>query len=169
MRANDGAGRGVPGARVSRRAALRRLGQVGGALALGGALPALGPGRARGQAASPIKIGILLPKSGPYAVQGENGHHGAEIAVDDFGGQVLGEPIELIWEDESSPQASQQRMRKLIEENKVVAVQGGISSGDVLAVMANQSCQASTSGGCPNRARYFFTNCSLRGVFWWPL
>ena len=161
MRANDCVGRGLPGAPVSRRAALRRLGQVGGALALGGALPALGPGRARGQSASPIKIGILLPKSGPYAVQGENGHHGAEIAVDDFGGKVLGEPIDLIWEDESSPQASQQRMRKLIEENKVVAVQGGISSGDVLAVMpiaAREKVLFMASG--PNATEITGKNCS---------
>jgi len=26
----------------------------------------------------------LLPKSGPYTVQGENGHNGAQVAVDDF-------------------------------------------------------------------------------------
>ncbi len=87
------------------------------------------------QAPEPIKIGILLPKSGPYAVQGNNGHNGAMIAVDDFGGKVLNRPIQLIWEDESNPQASVQRMRKLIEEDKVVAVDGGISSGDVLAMM----------------------------------
>ena len=40
-----------------------------------------------------------------------------------------------MWLDEPNPQTSQQNMRKLLEEEKVVAVQGGISSGDVLAVM----------------------------------
>ncbi len=87
------------------------------------------------QSKEPIKIGILLPKSGTYTVQGENGHNGAMLAVEDFGGKVLGRPVELIWEDESTPQASVQRMRKMIEVDKVVAIDGGISSGDILAMM----------------------------------
>jgi branched-chain amino acid transport system substrate-binding protein len=93
------------------------------------------------QSTGPIKIGVLLPKSGPYAIQGENGYNGAQIAVDDFGGQVLGRPIQIVWLDEPSPQATQQNMRKLIEEEKVVAVQGGVSSGDVLAIMPLASRQ----------------------------
>jgi branched-chain amino acid transport system substrate-binding protein len=87
------------------------------------------------QSKEPIKIGILLPKSGTYTVQGENGHNGAVLAVEDFGGSVLGRPIQLIWEDESTPQASVQRMRKMIEVDKVVAVDGGINSGTILAMM----------------------------------
>ena len=87
------------------------------------------------QSKEAIKIGILLPKSGTYTVQGENGHNGAMLAVEDFGGKVLGRPIELIWEDESTPQASVQRMRKMVEVDKVVAIDGGISSGDILAMM----------------------------------
>jgi branched-chain amino acid transport system substrate-binding protein len=86
-------------------------------------------------AQEPIKIGVLLPKSGTYTVQGENGHNGAMLAVEDFGGKVLGRPVQLIWEDESTPQASVQRMRKMIEVDKVVAIDGGISSGDILAMM----------------------------------
>jgi branched-chain amino acid transport system substrate-binding protein len=161
MKTDEPADREASQARVSRREALRRLGQVGGAAALASALPVLEPRRARGQSRGPIKIGILLPKSGPYAVQGENGHHGAEIAVDDFGGKIHGDPIELIWEDESSPQASQQKMRKLIEEDKVVAVQGGISSGDVLAVMpiaARAKVLFMASG--PNATEITGKNCS---------
>ncbi len=141
---------------VSRRGMLKGL--AAGGLALSG-FPAVVPSRAL--AAGPIKIGILLPKSGPYAVQGENGHHGAEIAVDDFGGKVLGEAVQLLWEDESTPQASQQRMRKLIDENKVVAVQGGISSGDVLAVMpiaARSKLLFMASG--PNATEITGKNCS---------
>ena len=91
---------------------------------------------AAAQSSEPIKIGILLPKSGTYTVQGGNGHNGAMLAVEDFGGKVLGRPVELIWEDESTPQASVQRMRKMIEVDKVVAIDGGISSGDILAMMS---------------------------------
>src|ERR1700742_601946 len=87
------------------------------------------------RAAESIKIGILLPKSGPYAFQCETGHNGSLVAVDDFGGHVLDRPIEIVWLDESSPQSTQQNMRKLLEEEKGVAIQGGVSSGDVLAIM----------------------------------
>jgi branched-chain amino acid transport system substrate-binding protein len=87
------------------------------------------------EAAAPLKVGILLPKAGPYAVQGEFGHNGAEIAVADAGGHINGRLVELVWLDESTPQGTSQNMRKLIEENKVVAVQGGVNSGDVLAAM----------------------------------
>lgn len=120
-----------------RHSCLRWIGLAGGAIVIGVAfllLNGLG-GWATANAAEPIKIGILLPKSGTYSVQGMYGYNGATIAVDDFGGKVLGRPIQLLWEDESNPQESVQRMRKLIEENKVVAVQGGISSGNVLAMM----------------------------------
>ncbi len=120
-----------------RHGSLRWLGLAGGAIVLGVALVLLSGlgGWAAARAAEPIKIGILLPKSGTYSVQGMYGYNGATIAVDDFGGKVLGRPIQLLWEDESNPQQSVQRMRKFIEEDKVVAVQGGVSSGNVLAMM----------------------------------
>ena len=114
--------------RVSRRALLR-------AGAAAGALQITAPFIVTARAQEAIKIGVLLPKSGPYAIQGENGHNGAGIAVSNFDGRVLDRPVELVWLDESSPQGTQQNMRKLIEQEKVVAVQGGISSGDVLAIM----------------------------------
>lgn len=86
-------------------------------------------------AAEPIKIGVLLSKSGTYAVQGEQGHNGATIAVADANNEVLGRPVELVWLDEHGPQTTQQNMLRLIQQEKVVAVQGGISSGDILAIM----------------------------------
>jgi branched-chain amino acid transport system substrate-binding protein len=112
------------------------------------------------RAAESIKIGMLLPKSGPYAVQGETGHNGAQIAVDDFGGRVLDRPIEIVWLDESSPQSTQQNMRKLLEEEKVVAIQGGVSSGDVLAIMpvAEQAKTLLMATG-PNATEITGKNC----------
>jgi branched-chain amino acid transport system substrate-binding protein len=112
------------------------------------------------RAAEAIKIGLLLPKSGPYAVQGETGKNGAQIAVDDFGGHVLDRPIEIVWLDESSPQSTQQNMRKLLEEEKVVAIQGGVSSGDVLAIMpvAEQAKTLLMATG-PNATEITGKNC----------
>jgi branched-chain amino acid transport system substrate-binding protein len=113
------------------------------------------------RAAESVKIGLLLPKSGPYAVQGEIGQHGAQIAIDDFGGKVLDRPVELIWLDESSPQATQQNMRKLLEEEKVVAVQGGVSSGDVLAIMpVAERAKILLMASGPNATEITGRNCS---------
>jgi branched-chain amino acid transport system substrate-binding protein len=89
----------------------------------------------RANAAEPIKIGVLLAKSGTYAAQGSQGYNGATIAVADANSQVLDRPIELVWLDENGPQTTQQNMQRLIQQEKVVAVQGGISSGDILAIM----------------------------------
>lgn len=117
-----------PSGGVSRRDMLK----LGAAASLA---PLAMPAIANAQAGAPLKIGVLLPKAGTYAVQGSIGHNGATIAVADAGGHVNGRPVELVWLDESSPQTTVQNMRKLIEENKVVAVQGGVNSGDVLAAM----------------------------------
>lgn len=68
-------------------------------------------------------------------MEGTAGYNGALLAVEDFGGKVLGRPIQLIWEDEHTPQASVQRMRKMIEVDKVVAVDGGVISANILAMM----------------------------------
>lgn len=117
-----------PSGGVSRRHMLK----LGAAASL---VPLAMPAIANAQAGAPLRIGVLLPKAGPYAVQGEIGHNGASTAIADAGGHVNGRPVELVWLDESSPQASVQNARKLIEENKVVAISGGVNSGDVLAVM----------------------------------
>ncbi len=113
---------------VSRRTVLK-AGAAAGVLA-GGA-----PFIRSARAAEPIQLGLLLPKSGPYAVQGQQGHDGARIALDEFGGKVNGRPVELTWLDEHGPQSTQQNMRTLVEEVGATVVQGGISSGDILACM----------------------------------
>ncbi|AWN15870.1 ABC transporter substrate-binding protein [Salinisphaera sp. LB1] len=68
-------------------------------------------------------------------MQGAQGHQGAMIALQDFGGKINGRPIKIVWYDENGPQTTQQNMHKLIEQDHVVGVTGGISSGDILAVM----------------------------------
>jgi len=148
MKTNNKSGFGI-----SRRALL-----AGAAV---GATQVVAPFVITARAAEAIKIGLLLPKSGPYAVQGEIGHNGAQIAIEDFGGKVLDRPIDLIWLDESSPQATQQNMRKLIEEEKVAAVQGGVSSGDVLAIMpVAERAKTLLMASGPNATEITGKNCS---------
>ena len=46
---------------------------------------------------------------------------------------INGQPAELIWLDEPTPQAAAQNMQKLVQENKVCAVLGGSLSSNALA------------------------------------
>src|SRR5277367_2903221 len=51
-------------------------------------------------AQAPLKLGLLLDMAGPYAdVGGQGTVTAARMAVDDFGGTVLGRPIEVVFAD----------------------------------------------------------------------
>jgi len=57
-----------------------------------------------------VKIGLLLDMSGPYAAQnGPGSASAAKMAVEDFGGKVLGAPIEVVVADhhDSADQAAE--------------------------------------------------------------
>lgn len=66
--------------------------------ALGGAFAGVALGRAR--AADPVRIGILTDANGPYSDSGGRGNFlAAQMAVKDFGGTVLGRPVEVLLGD----------------------------------------------------------------------
>jgi branched-chain amino acid transport system substrate-binding protein len=113
-----------PGLLLSRRHAV--LG--GAALA---AAPLAAPHIAR--AAEPIRIGLLLAKTGQIAPQTEYLANGTFLALEERGNKIMGQPAELVWLDEPSPQAATQNMQKLVQENKVCAVLGGSLSSNALA------------------------------------
>lgn len=52
------------------------------------------------QAADGVKIGVLADMSGPLAeIGGQGSAEAVKMAVEDFGGQVLGKPIEIVTAD----------------------------------------------------------------------
>ena len=114
----------TPGLVVPRRKALL------GAAALATA-PLATPFIAR--AAGPIKIGLLLAKTGGIAAQTEYLSQGSFLALEERGNKIMGEPAELVWLDEPSPQDATQNMQKLVQENKVCAILGGSLSSNALA------------------------------------
>jgi len=74
------------------------------AILAGGAALAAAPPQARAQAGgqpeSTIRIGVLTDAAGPYADSGGPGSvMAARMAVADFGGAVLGKPVEIIMGD----------------------------------------------------------------------
>ena len=85
------------------------------------------------RAADPIKIGVLLAKTGGIAAQTEYLANGTFLAMEQRGNTIMGQPAELIWLDEPSPQAATQNMQKLVQENNVVAILGGSLSSNALA------------------------------------
>lgn len=99
------------------------------------ALAAFGAPSAQAQASSaPIKVGVVSAKQGVFAEPGTAAANGARLALEQAGGKALGRPVELLWYDEPNPQAAQQNMSKLIDEDKVAIVVGGSNSASALAM-----------------------------------
>ena len=119
---------------------------AGGSPAASNAAPASGKpiasaaGKPSGE---PLKIGLISSFSGPSASAGTMQSLDMDIALEkiDAQGGVNGHPIQIIKEDaQLDPQGGVTALRKLAEQDKVLAVIGPVSSGqwDVAAPLANQ-------------------------------
>lgn len=90
-------------------------------------------------AQEPIKIGALLPLSGPAAATALGMKFMMQQAMVDIneGGGVIGRPIEvIILDDELKVDKATTLARKLIVEDKVVGLVGGMASAEGLAMAA---------------------------------
>ncbi len=85
--------------------------------------------------ATPIKIGLYAPMTGPVAFLGEGFQYGATIAIEDLGGEIEGHPLELVVADNKcNPTDAVTAIRQLIEVDEVdVILGGGCSSATVAA------------------------------------
>jgi branched-chain amino acid transport system substrate-binding protein len=113
--------------RITRRAAL-------GGLA---AAPLAMPGLLRAQSTSkPVLIGLLSDMSGPYRDVGGPGNKvAAELAIEDFGGSVLGRPIEVIQADnQDKPDIAGALAREWIDNKGVDVLGDGSASSSGLAI-----------------------------------
>ncbi|HEX3468592.1 MAG TPA: ABC transporter substrate-binding protein [Candidatus Elarobacter sp.] len=123
----------MPRARLSRRQFVTLAAGAGSAAAFG--IPAYLP--RVGEAADAIKIGLLEPYTGVYAGPAENETHGFNMAMDAWNkrGGIMGRKIELVAEDEQNdPGVAAQKTRKLVNQDKVVALMGSVSSGVSLSI-----------------------------------
>jgi branched-chain amino acid transport system substrate-binding protein len=94
------------------------------------------------RAADPLKIGVLMPTSGLFAVLGKYQLNGMRYAVEEAGGEVAGRKIELIHEDdEGKPDVGLTKTRKLVLSDRVDVMTGIISSAVALAVAPYLSSQ----------------------------
>ena len=86
-------------------------------------------------AQGPIKIGMISPISGPFAAIGKDMVTGMELYLDEIGRQVAGRRIELIVEDdEGNPSTGVTKTRKLVEQDKVHLVTGGLLASTGYAI-----------------------------------
>ena len=146
---------------LSRRGVL----QAGTALAGGALLPSLMmPAYAAdhppigtfpaGSSGSSVFVGLTMPRTGTYAVQGEDELKGALLAIEHINAGdplikaispkttkgVLGKEVKYgVADDEAKPNSAVQNISRFISENKAVLMMGGTSSA--VAVALNKLAQ----------------------------
>lgn len=112
----------------------RLLGQL--AVGLPAALVALSTAPAYGQAKEPVKIGVVLSLSGPAAVFGlpERDAIGAVYKEIAPGGEINGRRVELVYyDDKTNPTEAARGVTQLINDDKVIAIIGPGTGGNILA------------------------------------
>jgi branched-chain amino acid transport system substrate-binding protein len=110
-----------------------------GTVALAGLLAVIAfgtHGAAAQTAAAPVKIGVLTDMSSLYAdIGGQGSVAAAQMAIDDFGGKVLGKPIELVSADHhNKPDIGAGIARRWYDEEGVDVITDVPTSSVALAV-----------------------------------
>ena len=115
---------------ISRRTLLKSAAAAGALSASAGVFaPAIAQNK-------PLRLGIIAPRSGIIAGPGENGIRATQWAVEKYNAQggIGGRKIELVIEEETSPKDTIERFGKLVQQEKVDATLGVLSTGVGLAL-----------------------------------
>mgnify|MGYP000164292274 CR=1 FL=1 len=102
-----------------------------------GALLAVGANASAQLSDDSVNIGVLTDLSGIYsAIEGPGGVLAAEMAIEDFGGSVLGKEIVLTSADtQSKADLSSSKAREMFERDNVDMIVGNVSTSSALAAM----------------------------------
>lgn len=85
---------------------------------------------------SEFHIAGILAFSGAYGIIGKDMRQGAELAIADRGGKVLGKPIRVSWEDdETKPQPAVQKATRLLAGGAQM-IFGAVGSASTLALQS---------------------------------
>jgi branched-chain amino acid transport system substrate-binding protein len=122
---------------------------------------------AAAQNTTPFSIGLITDMSGMNsAVTGKGSIEAAKMAIDDFGGRVLGRQVQLMTADhQNKPDVAGAIARKWLEEGTVAALAEGTTSATAAAMLAAAKAKNRvmlvSGAGSP-----IFTNeqCSESGV-----
>jgi branched-chain amino acid transport system substrate-binding protein len=88
-------------------------------------------------AADKVKIGILVPLSGPTAQFGINIRNGVELALEDMkangDAKATANDVELVYADVPAPNAAAAAVQRLVSQDGVVGIVGSFVSSTTLA------------------------------------
>jgi len=151
-----------------------------------GALLAVGANASAELSNDAVNIGVLTDLSGIYsAIEGPGGVIAAEMAVEDFGGSVLGKKINITSADtQSKADLSGSKAREMFERDNVDMIVGNVSTASALAAMevadqmkrvalvtARHHCRLPTSVATPTPCTGSMTPMrwlTARVMRWWP-
>ena len=110
-----------------------------------------------------VKIGLILDMSSLYAdITGEGSVYAARMAIEDFGGKVLGKPIEVVYADhQNKADIAANKAREWFDKDKVDAILDVAASATSLAVVevAKQKNKIAVFSG-PGSTRITNESCS---------
>ena len=108
--------------------------------------------------AAPIKLGFIAPLTGEASSIGLNNRAAAELAVEEVNaaGGINGRKIEMVYEDgKCAPTDATNAANKLMNVDKVVAIDGAICSSETAAfaptAMQNKVIVISPGSSAPSR------------------
>ena len=128
-------------------------------------------------AQQPVKLGVLNDQTGLYSdLSGMGSVHASRMAVEDFGGKVLGRPIEVIFADhQNKPDIGANIARQWIETEGVNLILDIPNSAVGLAVRVTSRTASPTAELGMSRMAvtpWVSIHCRARlapmsGLFWW--
>ena len=126
--------------------------------------------------AAPVRIGVLTDMSGQFSHEaGEGAVTAVKMAVEDFGGKILGRPIEVISADhQNKPDVAVSTAREWFDVGKVSMIANLINSSVALAVTqvakdknriaivnGSGSSRLTNEGCTPNSIHYAYDTYAL--------
>lgn len=127
------------------------------------------PGPLAAADGKPLRIGILNDQSGIYAdMAGPGSVIAAQMAVEDFGGKVLGRPVEiLVGDHQNKPDVGSAIVNRWIDEQGVDVIADIPTSSVLLAVQEigrrkDKLVLASTGGSSDFTGKF----CAPTGIHW---
>lgn len=145
---------------------ITRRGMLGAATAAALACPAV----IRAQTSSiPVRIGLLSDVAGPYRnVGGPGAKVAVDLAVQDFGGSLLGRPIEVVQADiQNKPDISSAKAREWIDSGFNVLVDGGATSSGLAVQEVARVKKTIYLGNGPSATDLTGKFCSPYGFHFW--
>ena len=116
-----------------------------------------------------VRIGLIYTLSGPPAALGQQSKNGFELAVKHLGGKMGGKEVELfVADDELKPELAIQKVRALMDRDKVDVVVGPIFSNVLVAIhksvidagkiLISTNAGASSFAGAACNSHFFVTS-----------